>query len=243
MKTRKILISILAAGILTFYHAFALAGIGDFLKGVQKSLSGGELSESRIIQGLKEALETGTANAVKTVSRRGGYFDNPRIRIPLPGPVKKVEKVLQTVGYGAQVDAFERSMNTAAEQAAPHAKALFWDAIKAMNFEDARRILNGRENEATLYFEERTRNRLTDLFKPLVHKTMAQVGVTRQYQALDDKVRTLPFTDALRFDLDRYVTDKGLDGLFLMLADEERKIRQDPAARVTDLLKEVFGRK
>ncbi|MFH1491553.1 MAG: DUF4197 domain-containing protein [Pseudomonadota bacterium] len=243
MTTRNTLINVLMLGALILYPPLARAGIGDFLRDVQKSLSGSELPESRVVQGLKEALETGTANAVKTVSKTGGYFDNSRIRIPLPGPVKKVEKVLQAVGYGPQVDAFERSMNLAAEQAAPHAKSLFWDAIKAMNFDDARRILKGRENEATLYFEEKIRDRLTGLFKPLVHKTMADVGVTRQYQALDAKVRSLPFTDALQFDLDKYVTDRGLDGLFLMLAEEERKIRQDPAARVTDLLKEVFGGK
>lgn len=222
----------------------ARAGIGDFLKDIQKSIGVSQgLSESKIIEGLKEALEIGTSNAVKMVSRLDGYYKNPKIKIPLPDPVRKVEKALRAVGYGSKVDAFELSMNRAAERAAPEAKALFWDSIKQMSFEDARKILNGRENEATLYFEDKTRDKLGAAFKPIVHTSMSQVGVTRYYQQLDAKVRTIPFTESLRFDLDKYVTDRALDGLFIMLAEEERKIRQDPAARVTDLLKEVFGSK
>ena len=221
----------------------ARAGISDFLKEIQKSVGVSEgLSESKIIEGLKEALEIGTSNAVKLVSKINGYYGNPQIKIPLPDSVKKVEKALRAVGYGSKVDAFELSMNRAAEKAAPKAKALFMDAIKQMSFEDARKILNGRDNEATLYFEDKTRGKLNKIFKPIVHSSMSQVGVTRQYQALDAKVRSIPFTDSLTLDLDQYVTDGALDGLFFMLAEEERKIRQDPAARVTDLLKEVFGK-
>jgi hypothetical protein len=171
-----------------------------------------------------------------------GYYGNPQIKIPLPDSVKKVEKALRAVGYGSKVDAFELSMNRAAEKAAPKAKALFVDAIKQMSFQDARKILNGRDNEATLYFEDKTRGKLNEIFRPIVRSSMSQVGVTRQYQALDAKVRTIPFTESLSFDLDQYVTDGALDGLFFMVAEEERKIRQDPAARVTDLLKEVFSK-
>ncbi len=152
-----------------------------------------------------------------------------------------MEKLLRTAGYGPQVDAFDLSMNRAAEQAATEAKPIFWDAIKQMTFDDARRILDGKDNEATLYFRDKTENRLKEIFKPIVHKTMSRVGVTRRYQELDGAVRSIPFAGNLSFDLDQYVTDGALDGLFLMLAEEERKIRQDPAARVTDLLKEVFG--
>ena len=222
--------------------ADAKFGFEDILKDAKKAVGlGGEMSESKIIEGLKEALEIGTSNAVKLVSKMDGYYGNPQIKIPLPDSVKKVEKALRAVGYGSKVDAFELSMNRAAEKAAPEAKALFMDSIKQMSFEDARKILNGRDNEATLYFEDKTRHKLTEIFKPIVHSSMSQVGVTRQYQALDAKVRTIPFTESLSFDLDQYVTDGSLDGLFFMLAEEERKIRQDPAARVTDLLKEVFG--
>jgi len=154
-----------------------------------------------------------------------------------------VEKVLRGIGYGSQVDSFELSMNRAAEQAAPEAKVIFWDTIKKMSFSDARKILEGKEDEATTYFKEKTQDRLDETFKPIIHKTMSKVGVTNYYQNIEAKVRSLPFADSLNLDLDKYVTAGALDGLFLMLAEEERKIRQDPAARVTDLLKEVFGKK
>ncbi|MBW2059856.1 MAG: DUF4197 domain-containing protein [Deltaproteobacteria bacterium] len=213
----------------------------DILKGIQTAIKGGELSDSKIVAGLKEALRIGTAHAVGTVSRLNGYYKNPNIRIPLPDKVQKVEKVLRFVGFGSELDAFELSMNRAAERAAPEAKSLFISAIKQMTIADAREILHGRDNEATLYFEEKTRDRLYGLFKPITHRAMSEVGATRSYQKLDAKMRTIPYGDRIGFDLDDYVTNKALDGLFFMVAEEERKIRQDPAARVTEILKEVFG--
>ncbi len=221
----------------------AHAGIGEFFESIKKALEGETLSESKIVRGLKEALQIGTGNAVKTVSRMDGYYKNPKIRIPLPKAVQKVENALRLVGYGPDVDQFKLSMNRAAERAAPEAKALFWDAIKQMTFTDARNILNGRDNEATLYFKEKTSDRLHEIFKPTIHTAMSEVGVTKRYQDLEAKVRTIPFADRLKLDLDGYVTDKALDGLFYMVAEEERKIRKDPSARVTELLKEVFGGK
>jgi hypothetical protein len=239
----SIFLAVILFGLVHRGPADAKFGLQDMLEDAKKAVGlGGELSEAKIIEGLKEALEIGTSNAVKLVSKVDGYYGNPQIKIPLPDSVKKVEKALRAVGYGSKVDAFELSMNRAAEKAAPEAKALFVDSVKQMSFEDARKILDGRDNEATLYFEDKTRGKLTEIFKPIVHASMSQVGVTRQYQALDAKVRTIPFTESLSFDLDQYVTDGALDGLFLMLAEEERKIRQDPAARVTDLLKEVFAK-
>ncbi len=228
-------------GLITIQPNSAYGQLTDILEGIGKIIKGEVLSERKIIQGLKEALRIGTDNAVATVSRLDGYFGNPQIRIPLPEKIQKVEKLLRAVGFGSKVDAFELSMNRAAERAAPEAKALFVDAIKQMTISDARKILHGRDNEVTLYFEDKTRGRLYALFKPIVHKAMAQVGVTRSYQELDAKVRAIPFAEEITFDLDDYVTNKGLDGLFFMVAEEERKIRQDPLARVTDLLKEVFG--
>jgi hypothetical protein len=217
---------------------------GDVLKRAQKALGvGGGLSDSKIVDGLKEALQIGTGNAVQTVSKVGGYYNNPKIKIPLPGSVQKVEKLVRVAGYGGQVDAFELSMNQAAEKAAPEAKTIFWDSITQMSITDARKILDGPENGATLYFKEKTYGRLSEIFKPIVHNSMSEVGVTEKYQELDGKMASLPLVGSMRFDLDKYVNDKALDGLFLMLAEEEKKIRQDPAARVTDLLKEVFGKK
>ena len=222
----------------------AQAGLGDILKDASEIFTSGDgLSQSDIINGLKEALHIGTENAVSVTSKVDGYYKNPRIKIPLPESVKKVERVLRVAGYGEEVDGFVLSMNRAAESAAPEAKSLFWDSIKQMTFSDAKKILDGRENEATLYFKDKTWDRLQGIFKPIVHNAMAGVGVTKSYQDLETKVRSIPFADRISsFDLDQYVTDKALDGLFLILADEEAKIRKDPAARVTDLLKKVFGK-
>jgi len=199
------------------------------------------LSNSDIIQGLKEALRVGTGNAVTYVAKTNGYYENGHIRIPLPENVQKVEKVLRTVGYGPKVDEFELSMNRAAEKAAPEAKSIFWNAIKGIRFADAKKILKGRDNEATLYFKDKTSEKLSSIFRPIVHNAMSKVGVTRSYQAIENKVDSIPFAkDLVSFDLDQYVTDKALDGLFYMLAEEEKKIRTDPAARVTEILRKVF---
>jgi len=241
MRIRAFLAIILLLGIVTIQPPPAEAKWTDIFKSIEKAIKGGKLSDSTIIEGLKEALRIGTGNAVTNVSQVDGYFKNPKIHIPLPEKIQKVEKLLRGVGFGSKLDAFEQSMNRAAERAAPEAKSLFIDAIKQMTISDARRILQGRDNEATLYFEGKTRDRLHQLFKPIIHGAMSEVGVTRAYQVLDSKVRAIPFADSITFDLDTYVTDKGLDGLFFMVAEEERKIRQDPAARVTDLLKEVCG--
>lgn len=245
MKYRSILELAILYAIFTFAVSLANAGFQDLVKDAQKALEGsgsGSVTENEMIQGLKEALEIGTDNAVKLVSKPDGYYNNPKIKIPLPKNVQKVEKLVRGAGYGSKVDAFELSMNRAAEQAAPEAKSIFWDAIKKMNFTDAKKILNGSDNEATLYFKDNTYDRLGEIFKPIVKESMGAVGVTSSFQDLNAKVEKIPFTDPLKFDLDQYVTDGALNGLFKMLAAEEKRIRQDPAARVTDLLKKVFDK-
>jgi len=239
MGVRIVLLLWLFAALL--YASPTQAGIGDLLKTFQKEFTGQELSEAKVADGLKEALKIGSRNAVRRVSKVDGFFGNPEIRIPLPGWLQKTEDVLRTVGYGPKLDAFEMSMNRAAEKASPKAKALFWDAVRQITFSDAREILSGRIDEATRYLKEKTYDRLFEIFQPEVRDAMNQVGVTRQYQAIDQKIATIPFTESVRFDLDDYVSERTLDGLFFMLAKEEEKIRRDPAARVTDLLKEVFG--
>lgn len=244
MKKTVIVSALVCALVGIALAGHAQAGLEDLFKSLKDAVGmGGGLSEEKIVGGLKEALEVGTENAVQFVSRAGGYYENPKIRIPLPEAARKTEKYIRAAGFGPQLDEFEKSMNRAAEQAAPRAKAIFWDAIKQINFTDARKILDGGENEATLYFQEKTQRPLHEIFKPMVHDTMSKVGVTRKYQELDDQVRRIPFVEGFRFDLDDYVTEGALKGLFTMLAEEERKIRQDPAARVTELLKEVFGKK
>ena len=231
------------ASLLLAMTVFACQGGMDGVLGqVARELQASQgLGQSDIVAGLKEALRVGTENAVNVTSKLNGYYSNPEIKIPLPENVRKVENVLRMAGLGQQVTSFEQSMNRAAERAAPEAKALFVGAIKQMTFADAKKILNGRENEATLFFKDKTYHALGQRFQPLVHDAMAEVGVTRYYQTLEDKIRVLPVKGLMDVDLDQYVTDKALDGLFVMLAQEEAKIRTDPAARVTDILKKVFG--
>ena len=241
MHTRILILSISFTFVFSYPYQTD-AGFQDWVKDATKLLKGEQgLSEGEIVSGLKQALEIGTRNAVQTVGQTDGYFKNSDIKIPLPENVKKVEKFLRATGFGSQVDKFELSMNRAAERAAPEAKAIFWDAIGQMSFADARQILDGPDDAATRYFQDKTSYRLQKIFKPITHQAMSEVGVTKYYQSLDAKIRTIPFADQMSFDLDQYVTDKALNGLFVMLAEEEMKIRQDPAARVTDLLKKVFA--
>jgi hypothetical protein len=242
MKTRAA-VSVILGGLFSLALPFqSVAGLSDFLKGSGMTFGSGTLSESKIARGLKEALETGAGNAVSLVSRSNGYYANPEIRIPLPAALQKVERLVRAAGHGESLDSFRRSMNRAAEKAAPHAKPLLWEAVRSMTLDDARGILNGADDAATAYLKEKTFDRLTGLFRPEVHDAMAMVDVTRRYQEVTELVSSIPFAGALGdFDLDGYVTERALDGLFFMLAKEERNIRQNPAARITDLQREVFG--
>jgi hypothetical protein len=219
------------------------AGFSDLLNQAREVMnSDGALSSAEIIQGLKEALRVGTEKAVGIVSATDGFYHNPDIKIPLPGEIEKADKYLRMAGYGETVDAFELSMNRAAERAAPEAKSIFEQALRDMTFEDAEKILNGRDNEATLYFKKKTYDRLQDSFKPLISASLQNVGATRHFMDLNSQLKTIPFADKASLDLDQYVTEKSLNGLFFMLAEEEKKIRSDPAARTSDLLRKVFAR-
>ncbi|MBN1411037.1 MAG: DUF4197 domain-containing protein [Spirochaetales bacterium] len=200
-----------------------------------------KLDEKTIIAGLKEALEIGTKNAVKIVSKENGFLKNARISIPLPPDLKEWADRLRQIGLGSQVDKFISDMNHAAEKAAEKAPDIFVDAIKKMTLEDARNILAGADNAATQYFEKHTRKKLYGVFLPVVKGAMDKLGVTKLFKYLIDSYNKIPLVKKIRYDLDEYITNRGLDGLFLMLADEEKKIRRDPVARVTELLRTVFG--
>ncbi len=202
----------------------------------------GKLTDVKIGSGLKEALKIGTENTVKLTGKLDGYFLNQAIKILMPEKLRNFEKVLRRVGYGSRVDEFVLSMNRAAERAAPFARQIFWDAIGEMTFEDARTILSGHETAATEYFRSKTTDKLTAAFRPVVDQAMNEAGVTRKYKELVGRFQSIPFVKSESFDIDDYVVTKALDGLFYMLGEEERKIRTNPAARVTDLLKEVFGK-
>jgi hypothetical protein len=201
----------------------------------------GSLGEVRIGQALKEALQVGTANAVQLTGRTDGYFRNEAIKILLPERLRALDRGLRLVGYGPQIDELVLGMNRAAEQAAPAAKEIFWGAIGEMTIDDGKRILDGSPTAATDYFKAKTTAQLTMAFRPVVEKSMSQVGVTRQYNELLGRARAIPFFDVEAYDLDSYVVGKGLDGLFHVVGEEERKIRTNPSARVTELLREVFG--
>ncbi len=199
------------------------------------------LSDSKIVSGLKEALRVGADNSVKLTGRADGYFGNAAIKILMPSNLRPLERGLRTIGFGPQVDAFILSMNRSAEAAAPAARKIFGDAILAMTFDDARKILSGGDTAATDYFKNKTTGQLTAAFQPFVEKSMNENGVAKQYKALTNQYQSIPFAKSGTFDINKYVVAKALDGLFYELADQERQIRKNPAARTTSLLKEVFG--
>lgn len=213
--------------------------LGDILNSAT-GLDGG-LKAGTIAEGLMEALRIGTDNAVAKVSKADGYLNNRLIKILLPEDIQKAESLIRAAGYGDKLDEFVTSMNKAAEKAAPQAKTLFMDAIRSMTFDDARRILEGSDNEATLFFKDKTYDKLYEVFEPVISESMASAGVTRKYKDIETLVNMLPIAGFSDFKLDRYVTEQALDGLFKMVAEEEHKIRANPEARVTDLLKKVFG--
>ena len=221
--------------------ASASAQLGRILRGLGLGQPGG-LNDAKIASGLKEALQIGTQNAVNLTGRLDGYFRNEAIKILMPEKLQTLEKGLRLVGYGPRVDEFVLSMNRAAERAAPRAKAIFWDAIGEMSFEDARKILNGGDTAATDYYQDKTTDRLAAAFRPVVDKAMNEVGVTRRYKELIGRYEAIPFVTSERFDIDQYVVTRALGGLFCVVGEEERKIRTNPTARVTDLLQEVFTR-
>ncbi|MDP9161726.1 MAG: DUF4197 domain-containing protein [Acidobacteriota bacterium] len=233
--------AIILGGILLCFPVLACAQFGE----VAKSLGLGknsEMSESKIASGLKEALRVGANNSVKLTGTTNGYFRNQAIKIQLPKNLQPLARGLGAMGYQPKVDAFVLSMNRAAEAAAPSAKKIFGDAILSMSISDARKILSGSDTAATDYFKSKTTNELTTAFRPFVEQTMNENGVTQQYQALTSRLNLIPFARSENLDINSYVVGKALDGLFYMLAQEERKIRANPAARTTDYLKEVFGK-
>lgn len=200
------------------------------------------LSDSKITSGLKEALQVGATNAVNLTGKRDGYFGNPAIKILMPKKLRSFERGLRAVGYGPKVDDFILSMNRSAEAAAPAAKKIFFDAILSMSFEDARKILSAGDTAATDYFKSKTTEQLTVAFRPVVQKTMDQNSVTQQYNQLVGQAQTIPFLKSQNLNITDYVVSQALNGLFYMLGQEERKIRKDPAAQTTSLLREVFGK-
>lgn len=231
------------------------AGLDDLLKQGEKILQQQTLSGSNstpvpegldndtLTQGLKEALKVGGERAIELLAAEGGFADHTDVRIPLPGMLESVSGLMRKYGLGTQVDAFEASMNSAAEQAIHEATPIFMDTLDNMTLEDAHRIYSGGDTAATDYFRDKTGTPLNTRLKPLIEQAMASAGVMQAYQLLISQAEEqVPMLKGLSPDIGQHVTDAALDGLFLRLAQEEKQIRENPVARTTDLLKDVFGR-
>lgn len=220
----------------------------QFLKGLKKKVEEtitesdkSVLSEEEIGKGLKEALTIGIEKGVDQLSKPDGYFKDLEIKIPMPKEVKSVEEKLRAIGQGKKVDEAIESMNRAAEDAATGAKDLFVAAIKEMTIKDAVAILKGEDDAATRYLEDHTRQQLIDKFKPIIKKSLDKVDATKYWKSVFSSYNKIPFVKKVNPELDDYVTEKAIDGLFVQIAKEEMEIRKNPIARVTDLLKKVFG--
>lgn len=218
--------------------------VNDFLESPTASSISSELSESEIIAGLKQALDQASNTAIAQLGQENGYWQKPRVQLPLPGAVASAESFLGKIGQGKRVDEFHLSMNRAAEQAVPEGLQVLRKAVSGMTFDDARNILNGPDNAATAFFERTSRSELTTRFEPIIAAGLQRVGVTNQYEQLLGQARpALALIGQEPESLTQFTTNKALDGLFVRLADEEGRIRQDPAARSTELLKKVFAQR
>jgi hypothetical protein len=190
---------------------------------------------------LKEALIKGISTGSDLASQMDGYFKNPEIKIPFPPEVKKVEDKLRQIGLGGEVDKFIMTLNRGAEDAAKEAKPIFISAIKSMTIQDAWGILKGEQDAATQYLKRTTSLQLKEKFKPVIQNSLNKVSATKYYGDIVNTYNKIPFTDDVNPNLDDYATDKAIEGLFTLIAKEEKNIRQDPVARTTELLKKVFG--
>tara|TARA_B110000093_G_C12857727_1_gene362092 strand:- start:151 stop:879 length:729 start_codon:yes stop_codon:yes gene_type:complete len=217
----------------------------DFRKAAEKKIveatASTALSEEEVALGLKEALNIGVEKGVDQLSKPDGFFKDPEIKIPFPEEVKEVESKLRKIGQGKKVDEAIESINRAAEDAVIDAKDIFITAIKNMTLTDALGILRGEKDAATKYLEKSTRAALVEKFKPTVKVSLDKVGATRYWNLMFSTYNKIPFVTKVNPDLDDYVTNKAIDGLFIQIAKEELTIRKNPTARVTELLKKVFG--
>lgn len=201
------------------------------------------LTTAEVADGLKEALIKGTTTGSDQASQLDGYFKNPQIKIPLPPELQKIESKLRNIGLGSQVDKFVLTLNRGAEDAAKEAKPIFINAVKQMTVQDAWGILKGADNAATDYLKRTTSDQLREKFKPVITNSLNKVSATKYYTDIVTTYNKIPMVEKVNPDLNDYATTKAMDGLFLLIASEEKKIRQDPVARTTELLKKVFGYK
>jgi hypothetical protein len=219
------------------------AQVSQTLGDINKTLGGSTqpLTTAEVADGLKEALIKGISTGSDLVSQVDGYFKNPEIKIPFPPEVKRVEDKLRQIGMGNQVDNFVMTLNRGAEDAAKEAKPIFITAIRSMTIQDAWAILKGENDAATSYLKRTTSALLKEKFKPVIKSSLDKVSATKYYGDIVNRYNQIPLVQKVNPNLDDYATDKAIEGLFLMIAKEEKNIRQNPVARTTELLRKVFG--
>lgn len=237
MKRAQLLLTII------FIQFLFLGTQAQILKDAMKLVDQGTpgLTEKDAADGIKEALVKGTGESVSLVSKLDGYFKNPEIKIPFPENAKNIESKLRSIGLGSEVDEMILSLNRAAEDAAKSAQPIFVSAITGMNISDAIQIVKGSNNAATQYLAKTTTPGLKAKFSPVIKSSLDKVDATRLWTELITAYNQIPFVTKQNPDLTAYVTDKAISGLFKMIAKEELKIRQNPVARTTELLRKVFG--
>ena len=224
------------------YAAFSSLALLALTAPARSSALGlGDLSNADASQGVKAALEQGALAAVGLLGRPDGFLGNPQVRIPLPGFLKDAARLLKAIGQGKQVEELEIAMNRAAEAAVPMAKDLLVAAVKGMTVMDAKNILTGGPTSVTSFFADKTRTPLTGRFLPVVKQATAKVGLAEKYNRVAGKASGMGLVKKEDANVDQYVTRKSLDGLYLMIGEEEKKIRQNPAAAGSDILRKVFG--
>ena len=239
----KINLVAISCFILIGISTVAQTDLNNLLNSATGSQLGQGLSNDKIIKGLKEALSVGTKKTTEKVSKLDGYYKNPLIKIPFPKEAKEMESTLKSIGMSKQVDSFVKTMNRAAEDAAVKATPIFINAITSMSITDGLNILRGGDNAATMYLLKNTNAALLKEFKPVVTTSLKKVEITKYWNPLVKSYNQVPMVKKMNPNLDDYVTGKAIEGLFKMIADEEKKIRKDPQARVTNLLQDVFGKK
>jgi hypothetical protein len=220
---------------------FLFALVTSAMLGQANALSLDDLSKKDATGGLKEALTQGATKAVGNLGKPGGFLDNPKVRIPLPHSVEKLEGTMHSLGMGKYADELDTAMNRAAEAAVPEAETLLVDSIKKMSVQDAKGILQGGDDSATKYFRSKTSAPLALKFKPIVQQAMAKVNVAEKYDQFAGKAAKFGLIKEQDAHLDDYVTQKALDGLYLMIAAEEKSIRKDPVSAAGSLARKVFG--
>lgn len=238
MKTTRLF---LALAVMMSFTVCRSQNINTIVNDATNVVKGGTLSNDDIANGLKEALKVGTNNSVASSSKVDGFYKNPKIKIPFPKEAESMESSLRSMGMSSQCDKFVETLNRGAEEAAKSAAPIFVDAITKLTISDGMKILKGPDNAATQYLQTNTTTQLKAVFLPIVKTALNKVEITKYWAPLVKKYDKIPFVTKVNPDLNNYVTTKAIEGLFKLIADEEYKIRKDPAARISDILKKVFG--